>query len=97
MICFCVGLFHTSFRLMKYPFTQTAHVFSNLQSLDVRHSIILLIQCSHTIPKMKFPIFALLFPNFMTHSPYQFCMKLCEIILLTENISKYWIQEAIVF
>ncbi len=48
-------------------------------------------------PKMKFHTFSLLFPDFITYIPYQFCMKLCEIILLAENISKYWIQDAIVF
>ncbi len=26
--CFCVGLFHLSFELMKYPYTNTTHVFS---------------------------------------------------------------------
>ncbi len=31
----------------------------------------------------------------MAHIPYQFYMQLCEIFLLTENISKYWIQEDI--
>ncbi len=33
------------------------------------------------------------FPDLMAHIPYQFYMKLCEIFLLTQNISKYWIQE----
>ncbi len=33
----------------------------------------------------------------MAHIPYQFYMILCEIFLLTENISKYWIQDDMVF
>ncbi len=37
------------------------------------------------------------FPDLMTHIPYKFCMKLCKIFLLTENISKYWIWENMVF
>ncbi len=37
-------------------------------------------RCSHTLPRMKFPTFSLLFAYFMAHIPYQFCMKLCEII-----------------
>ncbi len=37
------------------------------------------------------------FPDFMSHISYQFCMKLFEIFLLTENISKYWKWEDMVF
>ncbi len=37
------------------------------------------------------------FPDLMAYIPYQFYMKLCEIFLLTKNMSKYWIQEDILF
>ncbi len=54
-------------------------------------------QCSQTLPRMKFLTYSLLFPDLMANIPYQFCMELCEIFLLAENISKYWIQEDIFF
>ncbi len=49
------------------------------------------------LPRMKFPTFSLLFPDLMAHIPCQFYTKLCEIFLLTENISKYWIREDMFF
>ncbi len=49
------------------------------------------------LPRMKVPTFSLHFPDLMAHIPYQFYMKLCEIFLLTGNISKYWIQEDMFF
>ncbi len=36
--CFCVGIFHSSFGLMKYPYTKTIHV--HLQT-RIHHSLVL--------------------------------------------------------
>ncbi len=38
--CFCVGIFHSSFGLMKYPYTKTIHL--HLQT-TIHHSLVLVI------------------------------------------------------
>ncbi len=65
-------------------------IVKRLEQLGIEHELLGITECSlewNSLP----------FPDLMANIPYQFYMKLCEIFLLTEIISTYWIWEDMVF
>ncbi len=48
--CFCVEIFHSSFGLMKYPYTKTIHL--HLQT-RIHHSLVLVILLVHRVQLYK--------------------------------------------
>ncbi len=82
--------------MVKYQSLPTALTMLKYQSLP---TVVTMVKYQ-SLPSVPIPFpewNSLPFPDLMAHIPYQFYMKLCEIFLLTENISKYWIREDIYF